>query len=173
MNRHALRIRESGFWGCCFGFSDPCSKWFHLFFLAAGQLQSGCLSRQHYGVTQVNGTRSETISGTVNSPGFSSGKWAIGACRSIPDITLAWRPDGYFEAKNEHRKTIFPEDQAGCGQNPVNFGAASLVEANHSGRSKYSQASAPTRKFKEATRGVIKVLVTQSEIYFWCQDTLR
>ena len=59
------------------------------FFVAAGQLQSGCLSRQHYGVTQVNGTRGETISGTVNSPGFSSGKWAIGVYRSIPDITLA------------------------------------------------------------------------------------
>jgi hypothetical protein len=59
------------------------------FFVAAGQLRSGCLSRQHYGVTQVNGTRGETISGTVNSPGFSSGKWAIGAYRSIPDIKLA------------------------------------------------------------------------------------
>ena len=59
------------------------------FFIAAGQLRSGRLCRQHYGVTQVTGSRGETISGTSNSPGFSSGKWAIGAYRTIQDIELA------------------------------------------------------------------------------------
>ena len=59
------------------------------FFVAAGQLRSGRLCRQHYGVTQVTGSRGETISGTSNSPGFSSGKWAIGAYRTIQDIELA------------------------------------------------------------------------------------
>ena len=59
------------------------------FFVGAGQLRSGCLSRQHYGVTQVTGKRGETISGLVNSPEFSSGKWAIGAYRTSQDIGLA------------------------------------------------------------------------------------
>ncbi len=59
------------------------------FFVAAGQLRSGRLSREHYGVTQVIGSRGETISGTVTSPGFSSGKWAIGAYRTIRDVELA------------------------------------------------------------------------------------
>ena len=59
------------------------------FFVAAGQLQSGRLSRQHYGVTQVTGSQGETISGTVSSPEFSSGKWAIGAYRTIQDVELA------------------------------------------------------------------------------------
>ena len=44
------------------------------FFVAAGQLRNGRLSHQHYGVTQVTRKRGETISGMVNSPGFSSGK---------------------------------------------------------------------------------------------------
>jgi hypothetical protein len=59
------------------------------FFVAAGQLRNGRLSRQHYGVTQVTGKRGEAISGMVNSPGFSSGKWAIGAYRTIGNIELA------------------------------------------------------------------------------------
>ena len=59
------------------------------FFVAAGQLRNGRLSRQHYGVTQVTGKRGETISGMVNSPGFSSGKWAIGAYRTIGNVELA------------------------------------------------------------------------------------
>ncbi|MDA7899305.1 hypothetical protein N9A92_02130 [Pirellulales bacterium] len=59
------------------------------FFVAAGQLRSGRLSRQHYGMTQVTGSRGETISGTVSSPEFSSGKWAIGAYRIIQDVELA------------------------------------------------------------------------------------
>ena len=59
------------------------------FFVAAGQLRNGRLSRQHYGVTQVTGKRGEAISGMVNSPGFSSGKWAIGAYRTTQDIGLA------------------------------------------------------------------------------------
>ena len=59
------------------------------FFVGAGQLRSGCLSRQHYGVTQVTGKRGETISGLVNSPELSSGKWVIGAYRISQDIGLA------------------------------------------------------------------------------------
>ena len=59
------------------------------FFVAAGQLRNGRLSRQHYGVTQVTGKRGEAISGMVSSPGFSSGKWAIGAYRTIGNIELA------------------------------------------------------------------------------------
>ena len=59
------------------------------FFVAAGQLRNGRLSSQHYGVTQVTGKQGETISGMVNSPGFSSGKWAIGAYRTTQDIGLA------------------------------------------------------------------------------------
>ena len=48
-----------------------------------------CIRDRHYGVTQVTGKRGETISGTVNSPGFSSGKWAIGAYRTIGNVELA------------------------------------------------------------------------------------
>jgi len=59
------------------------------FFVAAGQLRNGRLSRQHYGVTQVTGKQGETISGMVNSPGFSSDRWAIGAYRTTQDIGLA------------------------------------------------------------------------------------
>ena len=59
------------------------------FFVAARQLRNGRLSHQHYGVTQVTGKQGETISGMVNSPGFSSGKWAIGAYRTTQDIGLA------------------------------------------------------------------------------------
>ena len=58
------------------------------FFVAGGQHESGSLSRSHYGCTMVTGTAGETIAGTLGCPGFSTGRWAIGAFRDVNDIAL-------------------------------------------------------------------------------------
>ncbi len=58
------------------------------FIVAAGQHRNGRLCRDFYGFTQITGRRGEVITGTVNSPGFSSGIWAIGAYRNVSDIAL-------------------------------------------------------------------------------------
>ena len=59
------------------------------FIVAAGQHRNGRLLRNFYGFTQISGQRGEVISGTINSPGFSSGIWAIGAYQRVEDIALA------------------------------------------------------------------------------------
>jgi hypothetical protein len=58
------------------------------FLIAAGKHESGMLDRAHYGYTQVAGSVGEVITGTVNCPGFTDGRWAIGAFRGPGDIQL-------------------------------------------------------------------------------------
>ena len=59
------------------------------FVVAAGKHEAGRLNRAHHGFTMVSGDADEIIYGTVSCPGFSSGKWAIGAFRSVDDIALS------------------------------------------------------------------------------------
>lgn len=58
------------------------------FLIAAGNHESGMLDRAHYGYTQVAGSVGEVITGTLNCPGFTDGRWAIGAFRGPGDIQL-------------------------------------------------------------------------------------
>jgi hypothetical protein len=58
------------------------------FLIAAGKHESGMLDRAHYGYTQVAGSVGEVIKGTVSCPGFTDGRWAIGAFRGPGDIQL-------------------------------------------------------------------------------------
>lgn len=57
--------------------------------IAAGKHESGMLHRDHYGYAQITGSAGEVISGSVNCPGFTDSKWAIGAYRDAGDIRLA------------------------------------------------------------------------------------
>lgn len=59
------------------------------FVIAAGKHESGMLHRDHYGYAQIAGSAGEVISGSVNCPGFTDGKWAIGAFRDAGAIRLA------------------------------------------------------------------------------------
>ncbi len=59
------------------------------FVVAAGKHEAGRLNRAHHGFTMVPGDAGEIIYGTVSCPGFSSGKWAIGAFLNVDDIALS------------------------------------------------------------------------------------